>query len=384
MIKKQGIAVRDMQASTDRVRLRVSARHKKRFEASCTREGFEFTITERSAALRVVDFIKKRPGLIAGAVISVLLWSYYSDVVLSIEVQTDNEQLRRNVMDSLKAQGVVPGTYIPDIDFPVVERQVRRQAEGISWAGISRQGSVISVDIMEEITAPKGLGQGMPCDLVSAEDGVIEKLEILDGQVIKGVGCGVVKGDTIVSGTIVTKKSRWENGKEEVTATTRYTRSVGKVYGRFRRVMEFYEPFEQTQKVFTGEEEDMGWIEFFSAQIPVFGQVPEGSFTAEESLSSPTVMGLTMPFGIRRLHLEGYEHHKVTITEDQAKEKAELAAYRYEQNFLGEYDLIDRRAQMSAEDKGVRLRVVYELYGVMSCEREFFAPAKTDKNISEK
>ncbi len=373
-IYDNGIPVRNMQEKNGVLTLGLSWGYCKRFEELCKSEGCTAERTTKVGLIKLAKLIRSRPGLIAGLAVSLGLWYYYSDVVLTLEVQTDNEKLRSQVTYALKEEGITPGTYIPDINFTVAEREVKKKVGDISWLGISREGSGLTVDIIENIPAAEGIDQGMPSHLTACENGVIEELEVLDGQVKLGVGCGVVKGDIIVSGEIVTESSQWIDGKEIVDRKTAYAKSIGKVYGTFERQMVFEQPFEQLTEIKTGRKEDISFINFFSADIPLFAKLPEGSFTADEERISPTLFGLSMPFGVTRIELSEYDLKNKKLTEDEALEELGDAAYRYEQNFLKDYTIKDRQCVTEKTEKGMTMTVSYTLYGVISREEKFFAP----------
>lgn len=353
---------------------RLSAEHCLRAERAMRKLGHEFRRTEKYGLVRTLSFFAGRPGLLVGTALSCGLMWYYSDVILIVDVQTENDAIREQVMNVLEDRGIIPGKYIPDIDYAVEERALKKNIDLISWAGISRTGSGISVDVVENIPAEKGIHTGMPCDLVACEDGVIEKIELYEGQLMIPLGSGVVKGDTIVSGTVTTEKSAFTTEGEVKTSRTDYVKSVGKIYGTFTRKMVFRQDFGSMEKTETGRRETLHSLKVFSAEIPLYFQVPEGFFDAELSVKSPVVNGFTMPFALNEVTLTEFDYRPSVLTEEEALDMAGEKAYIYEQDFLKDHRLIDRQTKIRTDKNGVELEVSYTLYGLMSREREFFAP----------
>lgn len=380
----------DMREANGRVTVRVSLEYCRQFEKLCRRDGYDPKPVGKRGMLRVYSSILKRPGLIAGAALSALLMAYYSNVILTITVDTDDPALRGKVMDVLSADGVKPGAYIPDIDLVIEERSLKRQIDDISWAGISRTGSGIAVDIIENIVPEKGIQAGMPCHLVACEDGVIEEIELLDGQLMKCIGSGVTKGDIVVSGKIVTQTSKWTADGEQVTTKTSYARSIGSIKGTFERTVVFEQPFDSEVKALTGKKATLRYLDLFSAQIPLFLELPDGWYETErEEQHYPEIGGFMLPMGVTEIYLNEFDNRSQVYSEEEAFTLAERSAYRYEQNFLNGCEIRDRQCKKETTKEGVRLTVTYTLFGEMCKKSDFFIPkyiipseaTKEEKNV---
>jgi len=354
--------------------LRLSYEYRRKFEKICNECNCTADILRHNGTLKLFRTLKKRPGLIAGAAAAAALCTYYSNTVMRLEIQTEDGEIQKKIIQALEDEGVSPGTYIPDINYPVVEREVMKRVNEVSWIGISQDGNRLTVDVIENIPKPEDFTSRLPSNLIACENGVIEKMDILDGQVKICTGSGVTKGDIIVGGEIITSKSSWVDGKEVVETKTTYARSIGKVYGTFERVMTFSQPFEERVRISTGREETVRYLNFFSADIPLFTRMPKGYFTSSESVSVPKIFGWKLPIGVTDLDLKEYDHITKKLSENEAVGLAGDKAYRYEQNFLKDYELKDRKCKTVITDKGVELTVTYTLYGVISKESEFFIP----------
>ena len=375
---KEKMVYSELREENGVLKINVSTEHSFRFEKLCRCEGFEPKRTNIRGMLRFYKILSARPGLVIGAMLSALLIVYYSNVILTVTVDTDDPEIYGKVMDVLNEDGIKAGTYIPKINLVLEERSLKRQIEDISWAGISRTGSGIAVDIIETIEADKGINVGMPCHLVACEDGVIEEVEVIDGQLMKCIGSGVTKGDIVVSGRIVTESSEWTKDGEIVRSDTRYVRSIGKIRGSFTRTIVFEQPYDTEQKVLTGEKKKLSYLELFSARIPLFSKIPDGYFeTEKEERHFPEIGGFVLPMGVTDIDLREFDMRSQVLDDDEALALAEKAAYRYEQNFLKNYEIRRRNVVSEKYSDGVKLKVTYDLYGDLCRESDFFIP----KNI---
>lgn len=378
ILSREQVIYRELHEECGKLSLRVSLGHCRRFEKVCREAGYKPEQEEVYGAIKLGKFLAERTGLLVGAVISALLMTYYSNVILRIDIDTEDPVMRGKIIDVLKEDGVTAGAYLPDIDLVLEERSLKSKIDDLAWVGLSRTGSGIAVDIIEEVRAEKGLTKGMPCHLVACEDGVIEEIELLDGQLLKGIGSGVTKGDMVVSGKIVTENSEWTSDGEVTESKTRYVRSIGKIRGTFVRTMVFKQPYDREVKVLTGGRKTLRYLNFFSAEIPLFANVPEGWYEADrEERHFPEAGGFYLPIGVTEIYLNEFDNRSQLLDEDEAFAEAEKSAYRYEQNFLKHYEILDRKCERQAEKDGVRLTVTYELYGDLCKESDFFIP----KNI---
>ena len=383
-LKRSRITVRELSPCHEGLVLIIPWEQLRRVRKILDKMKISYSIMSIGGPAKLASEAKGYPGIILSTLMAVPLMIYYSNVVITLEVQTDKPQIRREVIQVLRDQGICPGTYIPDIDYAVAERELRKRVSGISWAGISRTGAGLSVDIIEVIPEAPSMTRGMPCDLVASETGVIDKLEVYDGQVVRGSGCGVVKGDVIVSGTVVQETSQWVDEKELVDRQTSWVKSIGKAYGTFERTVDFYQPYQTEVTGYTGRTRELNSLLVFSSEIPLFKEVPEGSWEQEEQVKFPEIKGFRLPVGIRTIKLKEYTNAIQWTDKEEAQALAGEQAYRYEQNFLKEYELLDRSTEFIEEDEGLTLRVTYELYGVMSREREFFIPKDITDDEDEK
>ena len=366
-LRAQGICERG-----NGVYLRLPFYDAKRFVKACGQIGLEFEKIREGDAVRAAKRLLHRPGLIIGLLMIMLTVIYLKNIVMRFDIINDDEKIRSDIMNVLDEQGVKVGSYIPDIDLVVVERALKQKVEGISWAGITRKGNSLIIDVVENIPAEKGSQSRLPSDLVASENAVIDKVLVKDGQLVKTVGSGVCKGDVIVSGKVENKKTKWVDGKENVETTVRYTRSMGTVEGSFERTVVFEQKFDDIQKVSTGEVVKQRYLHLFSADIPLFFSDTIGNYTSHSRLSDISLAGVEIPVGIRTLTLEGYDYKPVRYTPEQAEKLALGKSEKYSVNFLGDYEIKDSRITKTVTEDSVRIRVDYKLYGNICQEAAFF------------
>lgn len=371
-IMSKKLPVSKMCEKNGKLTLRMPAEHCKALERLCDELGLEYTATKRHGSFVLAKRFFGRGGLVIGTAAVMLSCFYLSNVVVRFDILSDDENIRKGVMSVLKEEGVETGTYIPSIDLIVTERALKQKVEGISWAGITRKGDTLIIDVIETEGDTKRESNRYPSNLVACENGVIEKIEVYDGLLKIPVGSGVTKGDIVVGGEIITSKSSWIDGKENVETKTSYARSKGKILGTFERTVTFTQPFEDKAEKTTGKRDTKRFFTVFDADIPLFFSKPEGYWKNEQRYSPLSLFGLEMPFGITTCELEEYKFSQDTLTEQQALDAVHEKAYLYEENFLSDYEIKDRQVEDNVTEDGVTATVTYTLYGELCREVEFF------------
>lgn len=374
-ILKQNIPASKITRSNEEISLRVPVGSIKKFQRMCLEKNFNYKIIEKKGSFFLIQKILKRPGIIAGFLICCIAFSVLSNVVIKLDVLTDDPLIEKKIIQALESEGITVGTYIPNINYTQTERAVRRKVDEVSWVGISQNGSGLVLSIMENIESEEKFHNRLPSNLVCVENGVIEKLEVLDGQVVIGVGSGVSKGDVIVSGEIINSKSQWIDGKEVVDTKISYARSIGKVYGTFERTMVFTQPFEERVEITSLNEKEIKYLNVFSANIPLFFNMPQGYYKSSSNYSPlPKIFGLQLPLGITSVSLTEYDFLTKQLTQQQAEQSVAHQAFDYETNFLKNYEIKDRESTVTTDENGVTMTVHYTLYGQMTKESFFFIP----------
>ena len=285
---------------------------------------------------------------------------------------TDDEQIKSRVIHVLNEEGVKAGTYIPGITLVEVERSLKQKVEGISWAGITRKGNSLVIDVVKTIPKAEGSYSRFPTNLIASENATIDKVLVLDGKLMIGVGNGVKKGDIIVSGKIDIENPGKTNEKGEKDITTRYTRSMGTIEGTFHREVSFEQKLDGIVKKETGKIIKQRYLHLFSADIPLFFKDKTGNYYSDTTLSCPQINGYEIPVGIKTLELREYDHKPVRYSAKQAEELTMEKIKKYESNFLKGYKILEKKEEKTIEKDSVKIKVIYKLYGNICEEAAFF------------
>ena len=358
----------------ERATVRVASEDCARFERLCERLNVKAERLQTSRTAFLLHTLLSRKGFAVGVLVCIVLGVYLSNRAARFEILCDDNRISSGIMNVLKEEGIGTGTFIPSIDLVKTERALKQRVEGISWAGITRKGNTLIIDVVETQGSTERTSENYPSNLVACEDGVIESIEIQNGQVRIPAGSGVARGGIIVSGEIITKTSKWIDAKEHIDTRITYARSRGKVLGTFTRRLTFTQEQAAETLVLSPDTETKRYFTFFDVQLPLFITSPEGTYKTEESDSVIKLFGLDLPLGIKTVTVTPYKLGTKQLSTEQALKLAHEKEENYRENLLGKYELKDVKLTESTVNGKASVTAEYTLYGELCREVSFFVP----------
>ena len=233
----------------------LSAREARLLRQFCEENGIEVSLAENRGFPALFDRYGKRVGLWIGALAVAVMLYACSCVVWDIRIVGNDRLDDGEVIEMLAQSGLSVGAYLGNFDNDAVESRLLREHREIGWVAINVRGTTANVEIVETVYG--SIPSGAASDLVAARDGVIERIEVLDGDLRVKVGDVVREGEILAGGIY------------EGVGRLRTTRAQGQVYARTLREFEVEIPLEGVEKRYMGGE----WREI-SINFSPFGNTP--------------------------------------------------------------------------------------------------------------
>lgn len=292
----------------------LSATEYKKILTACRVWEIRTKIISRGGLPNVLLRYRKRWGIAAGLVLSVLLFLASQSVIWRIDV-TGNERLsKERIMDSLLQNGLYIGGRISKIDTDFIEHRIMINDDEVAWISINIVGTVARVEVKEVIDTEIKQESTKPSNLISKFDAQIVSLEILSGFINVKEGDFVRRGELLASGIYESEK-----------APIRYSRASGKVFGRVTQEFKVEIPLLQVKKVLTGEIITKKKLIFFGKSIKFFinyRNLPTSYDIINYVYTlNPFSLG-ELPISLSVDEYYGYEMVEMEISEDEAIEQA--------------------------------------------------------------
>lgn len=233
---------------------------------------------------------KKRKWFVLGLSLCLLLLIAVNQFIWKLEITGCKNLSAALIREQLAECGVEVGSFRPYIDEKKLQTQMLIRVPELAWLWVDKSGSKVTVQVKERIMPPEIYDPTDFCNLVAANDGVIESMIVKNGVPMVSLGDTVRKGDVLVSGLIVSEKG----------VEPRQVQSEGEIYARVwhEKTKAFSLLLPHTAE--TGKSEKKFTLLLFGRRLPLFRSA-ETTFTEynEETYEyEATVFGLYLGFGI--------------------------------------------------------------------------------------
>ena len=233
---------------------------------------------------------RKRYALLIGLVLSLAAAGLLSRFILTVEISGNENVPSAVILAELSRQGVRLGAYGPGLDLRRISQETLRRIEGLSWMSVNLHGTRAEVLVRERSPAPELRDETTPAHVVAAADGILEEVEVLEGQALFREGQAVLAGEVVISGVVDLKEPQYAT----VDAGQRLVHARGSLWASTYRTLSACIPLEADTKVYTGESETVWSLTILGYTFNFFGK---GSISTAGYDKMTTTHILTLPGG---------------------------------------------------------------------------------------
>ena len=241
----------------------VSARDMAALASVCERCGWAIQKTGMDRKMRAVQFLRRRPMILPGAALCLLLVWLSSQMILSVRIEHTRENTAE-VRRCLAAQGVRPGRMKAAFSLDSLRESLALALPGVSFAGVRYAGSVMIVDCRPAVLGETADISGEGMDIVAAQAGIITGITVSSGTPAVRIGQAVHQGQVLIRGEERTEKGQttavraqgdvrarvYASASAKASLSSTHTEETGRVRTRItlampwrRRVVRAAEPF---------------------------------------------------------------------------------------------------------------------------------------------
>jgi len=241
----KGLYIWDVSYQGASVRMKVSIKGFKQLKECARKTNCRFKIKEKRGAPFTIYKFRKRKLFPLGIVAFIALLYYLSGFVWLVEV-TGNERLESAlILEFLEERGLSAGERRRGVDRQGLAREAGAHFQDISFINIGIRGTKATVSIAEALPREEIIDKSRPCDIIARGDGIITSVFVSRGTPKVREGDVVLKGDVLVSGTLVVGE-----GAEAVVVG--HTHSIAQVRAKQYYEMNFNISRTEIRKRFTG------------------------------------------------------------------------------------------------------------------------------------
>ena len=324
--------------------------------------GIELKTAEYDSLFARLFRYRRRLGLLIGVLLAFTAALYFSQVVVTIEIEGNSVVSDEVILSALEELNIKAGTPICKINIPYCENKLRLMIDDVAWAGIRHTGSRLVVQVTEVEHVPEMLRDRVPCNIVASRSAEISSVLVRSGQLKHIVGDYVPKGTILISGVDET-----ENGRTFVH------HAMGDIRGIYEESASFSAPFHAEEALPTGRTDTQRTLRLFSLDIPLYFGKSNYSSPSETKEKNAVIFGHELPLGIKTRTVSETAVIEKEYTEEELTEKLMERVYLYENNFLGNgTKILSRDITTETNGDALTLRVSYRLEGNICEQRDIF------------
>ncbi|MDF2698548.1 MAG: yqfD [Haloplasmataceae bacterium] len=257
--------------------------------------GIEYKIVSYQGLKHFMNLIRKNVTIFIGIIIFTLLLYFNTLTIKEISFSTytkDNQKIEELIKSNFKSYY---GVDILNTDINDINLLLRKEFSHFEWISVEKQGSNLSVNILQPSTINKQVehieGFG---DLIATKSGVIKFFKVSHGVPLIDENMYVKQGDILVSGNLRIKDLK--QGGYYVPAT-------GKVYAEVWETVTIEVSKKQVDSQLSGKLFTEKSLSLFGMELK-FKKYDERytDYEMEEDFNNIKIFNFNIPIGIKESH----------------------------------------------------------------------------------
>jgi len=172
-------------------------------EPRCGTTQCEVTVLGTHGLRMTLRPFKGRRTLIVSALLCLLPVFLSGQILWQVHIEGCSRIPQREIYDQLRGLGLAPGRLLEDIDPHFIRGRLMTARDDLSYVTILLEGTTARVTITEKDPARVAEVLPPPCDIHADRAGIVEAIQVRDGEAAVQAGDTVIPGDLLVSGRIV-------------------------------------------------------------------------------------------------------------------------------------------------------------------------------------
>ena len=210
------------------LRLRVTRRGWHALREVCTRADAQASRLRERGAPQLLLRLRTRYALLAALALFALLLFGGNLFIWSFEVTGNETVPTETILRALEKCGVAVGSQGLKIHQEDVRNRALLELPDVAWLAVNVRGCVAHVQVVERKRPPAVVQESQVCNVVARREGLVTRVQALDGKAVAAPGSVVTEGELLISGVADSERSglRLLHGMGEVWARTWYALSV--------------------------------------------------------------------------------------------------------------------------------------------------------------
>ena len=337
------------------------------------RRGVEYRLINKNAIVSMTERVKSRLVLFAGILLVLALTVILPTRIYFVVVEGNASVPESVILDICEKNGLHFGAERSKLRNVSVKNSILQQIPGINWVGITTDGCVATVKVVESLHLQEEFPDDSVSSIVAITDGVVDEITVLQGMALCRPGQAVQKGQVLIS------------AYEDLGLLLKATQAKGEIYGQTVRPFRLITPSQchvKTKKEAVRVSYALQIGKNIINLSKCSGISPTGCDKLYDVKSWVLPGGFVMPVRLIRETTCNYSCDKVSVDEDSLAWLYDYAdSYILEQMIAG--SILDQSTELFKLDAAYILTCRYtcrEQLGVQKTEETIYGQnSRTDR-----
>lgn len=272
-------------------------------------------LIEKRGLPYVIKHNKRRVVFVLGFGLFLVSLYILSLFVWEVKIVGEDKLVADNILKSIENNYVPLGTLKSKVNCSLLEENLRKEFNDISWISCELKGTGLTVYLEEGLSPKSSEAERISGDIIAAKDATITKMITREGTPIAKVKDKVKKGDILISGTIYIY-----DDNNEIMETS-YIAADGDVYGMTTYIYEDYIDLKYYEKKYKKDSKEYISLYFmnycFTPYIPKMNEEDFDTYT--EIHKAKLFDHFYLPFGYKITKMNPYELEQKSYSTEEAK-----------------------------------------------------------------
>lgn len=190
--------------------------------------GCRINIEEKVGVPFFIMKHKKRKPFVIVFILIVICIYVYGLHIWDVDIVGDFTFDIEDIKNELEIENVKIGALKKNLDISRIKNNIYMRRYDIAWIGINLKGTKAIIEVVEGKLKEIDEMDNVPCDIISTKEGMVCKVNALEGRAMVMSGDMVKSGDVLISGIISSdwSEDRYVSSKGSVFIKTWYTNVV--------------------------------------------------------------------------------------------------------------------------------------------------------------
>ena len=200
-INEAGITVYKAQQQGDlTLRFFLLRRDHRKLRLMAEKRGERLTYAGRRGGYWAVKQLFRRPVLMAGAFLILLLTIFLPTRIYFVEVEGNVSIPKNLIVEKAESCGIGFGSTRREVRSERMKNALLQAVPELKWAGINTYGCRAVISVRERTAPEEESKKGGVSSIVAARDGIVREMTVLKGNPVCKVGQAVKAGQVLISG----------------------------------------------------------------------------------------------------------------------------------------------------------------------------------------